>query len=178
MNISINLLPEEFRSQEIKREKFYKIQALGIIAILTTAFFASLTVALRVLQNQNISLIQASVSSEETRIDGHKTKQASLFFLKDRLSKISKYLDKSSRQNETFQSISALIPPQIVISSLAVDKSGSALIVASGPNIGALDDFFTSLAGGKDSKFAKISIESLSRGRDNIFRVSFKLIPI
>lgn len=178
MNISINLLPEEFRSREIKREKFYKIQALGIIAILATAFFASLSIALRVLQNQSLSLIQASVSSEEIRIDELKTKQASLFFLKDRLGKISKYLDKLSRQNQTFQFISSLIPPQIVISSLAVDKSGSALIVASSVSIGALDNFFTSLAGSNDSKFAKISIESLSRGRDNIFRVSFKLTPI
>lgn len=177
MNISINLLPEEFRSREIKREKFYKIQALGIIAILTTAFFASLTLALRVLQNQNIGLIRASVSSEENRIEGLKTKQASLFFLKDRLSKISQYLDKPSRQNQTFQSLSSLIPPQIAVSSLAVDRAGSALIVASAASIGALDNLFTSLLG-EDSKFAKISIESLSRGRDNFFRVSFKITPI
>ena len=61
--IAINLLPYEFREQEIKRTKFYKLQSIGIGIIMLMVFLSSLTVALRVLQSQNISQIQKQVAA-------------------------------------------------------------------------------------------------------------------
>ncbi len=53
--IEINLLPLECRVEENKKARFYKIQAIGVVIILLLIFLSSITVALGVLQSQNLS---------------------------------------------------------------------------------------------------------------------------
>ena len=124
-----------------------------------------------------MALVQSALSQEEKHLEGFKTTQASLIFLKNRLDIISKYSDKASKQNDVYESLSENIPSEAIISSLSVDRLGNALVLASIPDVTVLDDLFTGLVSSEDSKFSQVSIDNLSRGRDGIFRVSFKLTP-
>lgn len=177
MNISINLLPIEFRAEEVKKAKFYKIQALGVVVILITIFFSSLTIALGILQSQSIKVAQTTVTQQESKVSDFKTTENSLFLLKNRLAAISQFEGKLSKQNETYQSLSQTLSAAVNITSLNIDRLGNALVVASLPDISMLDSSMDLLIDEEQSKFKEVAIDSLSRGRDGVFRVSFKLTP-
>lgn len=170
--ISINLLPEEFTQEEVKKTKFYKVQAIGVGIIMVLIFLASLTVALRILQSQNIQSVQAQVSQSEQRVSDLKNRQASLTILKDRLAVISQYAGKSSPQATSLRAIEQFLPSSLVLTSLAVTKTGEVLIVGLVPDVISLDNFITDL-----TTIGPLSIENLTRGRDTLYRISLKIKP-
>lgn len=175
--ISINLLPLEYATEEIKRAKFYKVQLLGVVAILLVVFFTSLAVALRILQSQNIREVQTTLSQEEERVSRLKDRQTSLLVIKNRLSTINQYLGVTSKQVSTFNLLNQLLPPQLAISSLSVNRSGDAFIVALAADNLTLDNLVSNLISkdDKSQKISQMSIDTLTRGRDGIYRISFKL---
>lgn len=177
--ISINLLPQEFTAEEIKRSKFLKVQAFGVTIILILVFLASLTIALRVLQSQNIKQVQAQISGSEEKISDLKDRQASLFILKDRLTTINQYLGVSSKQATIYKLVSKLIPAQVAVSSETVDRGGEVLLVAVVPDATSLDNLIASLVNSQtnEDRVKEVSIENLSRGKDGIYRVSLKIRP-
>lgn len=177
--LSINLLPPEFTAEEVKRAKFYKVQILGVSVILFVAFLASLTIALRILQTHNIRQVEAQVSEEEQRVNNLKDRQASLLILKNRLTAINQYLGVSSQQSAIFKLVSEFLPQSMTVSSLSIDRLGQMLISAVVPDVLTLDEFILSLTT-KDKnqdEIAQVSIESLNRGKDGIYRLSLKIKP-
>lgn len=177
--ISINLLPIEFTQQQVKKAKFYKIQALGVSIILFMVFLASLTVALRILQSHNIQKVEAQVSQQEERITTFKDRQASLLILKNRLTAISQYLGVSSPQAGIYKLVNELLPPSVSISSISVNRNGEVLVSALVPDPLTLDEAVSNLTS-KDknqNKISQVSIDSLTRGKDGIYRIGFKVKP-
>ena len=179
MKIAINLLPIEFTQAELKRTKFYKIQAIGVIVILLMLFLASLSVALRILQSQNIKGVQTQVSAQEDKISQLKVRQASLLLLKNRLTTISQYLNIPSKSTTMFQLLDKLIPASVSINSATVDKSGNVIIAGLVPDSQTLDDMITALTD-KDnaSSIKEVSLDTISRGRDGVYRVSLNIKPL
>ncbi|MBI2017864.1 hypothetical protein HYS92_02330 [Candidatus Daviesbacteria bacterium] len=175
--ISINLLPIEFREEQLKASRFYRIQAIGISIILLTVFFASLTVALKILQSQAVASAQSLVSQRQRAVEDFKTIQASLLLLENRLKTVSQFAGVPSKQNSTYQDLTKVIPPAASISSLSIDKEGNALIVAAVSDLNTLDIMFTNMIDEEMGRFSEVSIESLSRARDGVFKVSLKLKP-
>lgn len=177
--LAINLLPVEFRQQQIKRAKFYKIQAAGVAIILLMVFLSSLTIALRILQSQNISQIKSKVTQSEQKISDFKTAQGSLILLKDRLTTINQYLGISSKQPQMYKLIAELLPAAITISSISIGKEGDVLMLAIAKDSDSLDNFMTNLTSREKNqdKISQVSLENLNRGRDGIYRFSFKIKP-
>lgn len=175
--ISIDLLPPEFTQEEVKLGKFYKIQALGISIILLMIFLSIVLVSLRILQSNHIRLVQTQTSEAEEKVTSQSSKQASLILLKSRLDTIQNYLGTSSKQVELYNLVANLVPPTINLSSVSVGADGTVLVVALAPDANTLDRIFTDLLDKEKNKgkIAKVSIEALNRGRDDIFRVSFKV---
>lgn len=175
-NISINLLPIEFTQREIKREKFVRIQAAGVGVILFMVFLSSLVIALRILQSKNIDLVQSKVVKAQQQVSDLKEKQASLVILKNRLSAIDQYLGTSSKQSSMVALLSKLFS-SVSVNSISVDKSGDAIIVFLSPDSQTLDRIIASLINKETSggQIASVSIDSLNRGRDGLYRVSLKI---
>lgn len=179
MKISIDLLPPEFRTEELRKAKFYKIQILGVATVMLMVFLAALTLGLRVLQSQNIARISNQLDQTEEKISGLKTTQASLMVLKNRLTAINQYLGTSSKQSEMYKLINKLIPPSVIVSAFTVEKNSQIVFLALVPDVNSLDNMIESftnkdLSGGKINQ---VSIDSLSRAREGIYRVSFKVQP-
>ena len=177
--ISINLLPKGFLTQELQSSKFYKVQAIGVATVLGMSFLVSLTVALRILQSNNIVPVQARLTEAEQRVSDLKSTQASLVLLKDRLEVINQYLGIPSKQTSMYDLIDRLVPSSVLINAITIDKSGEAVILASLPDSQTLDNLITSLTGsGNNQELVKeVSIESLNRARDGLYRISLKIKP-
>lgn len=177
--ITINLLPPEAITEELKKAKFYKVQAVGIATILTLAFLTSLTVALRVLQSRNITEVQAQVSQTQQRVSELKGTQASLVLLQNRLAVIGEVYGTSSKQTAIYKLIDKLLPSSAVINSITIDKTGEVVFSALVPNVVSLDQLISNLSNkdSNDSKINQVAIESLNRSKDGVYRVSIKIKP-
>ncbi len=177
MKIAINLLPNEFRQQDIENAKFYKIQTIGVIVILFMIFLASIIVSLRILQSKNISLIQSKVSESEQKISSLKTTESSLFLLKNRLTTIDKYLDNPSAQSEIYNLIVRLLPPAVSVSSISVNKSSEVLLLATIADSDSLDGLVNNLISkeSNQNRISQISLENINRSKDGSYRVSLKI---
>ncbi len=178
-NILINLLPIEFRQEEIKRTKFNKVQAFGVAIILLMTFLASLTVALRILQSQRIFHTKSRLSQAEEKISSLKTVQASLLLLKNRLTTIDQYLGTPSQQTQMYQLISELLPANAAASSIAVSKGGEAIIIVTVPDSSSLEVLISSLISRdtNQDKISQVALENINRGKDGIYSLSLKIKP-
>lgn len=177
MKLSINLLPIEFTEQDIKRAKFYKVQIIGVSVILFMFFLSSLTVALRFLQSQKITQVQNQLTQSEEKVSGFKTTQASLFILKNRVADIDKYFQNSSNQTQIYKIITNLVPASVLVNSISVDKTGEVLVVATTNSPEGIDRFINNLNSKEfnEGRINKISLESISRGKDGIFRINLNV---
>lgn len=174
--ISINLLPQEFTEAEVKRAKFYKIQAIGVSAILLVIFLSSLIVALRILQSSSIEQIQSRLSESEAKIQNLKDKQSQLLLLKDRLTAINLHFGTPSKQTSAFKLLDKLIP-NLSVSSFSIDKTGDAQITTLIQDTTDLENLITNLTSieNNEGKITSVAIESLTRGRDGFYRLSMKI---
>lgn len=179
MNISINLLPPEFKTEELKKAKFYKIQAVGVAIIMAMVFLAVVTLGLRILQSQNVVRAKNKLSQAETHVSGLKTTQAAILLLKNRLTTIDQYLGTPSKQAEMYRLINKIIPSSVSVSAFSIDKSGQVVLLAMVPDAASLDNLVESLTN-KDlggNKINQVSIDSLNRAREGIYRISLKVQP-
>lgn len=179
MKIAINLLPIEFTQAEVKRSKFIKIQTIGVAVILLMVFLSSLSVALVILQSQSINSVQVQVSASEQKISDLKDKQVSLLLIKNRLAIINQYLGNSSKQVTMLILLDKLLPPVIAINSTTIGKDGGISILALIPDSMTLDNIINNLTDKtqNEGQIKEISIDSISRGKDGVYRVSLKIKP-
>lgn len=179
MKISINLLPPEIMVEEQKKAKFYKIQAIGVIFILTIVFLTSLTLALRILQSRNIEMVQKKLTQVEQKVTSLKDTEASLFILKNRLSVISQYLGVPSNQSATYKLFDRLVPSSVVTNAITVAKNGEVIFLGLAPDSASLENLVNNLTTkeSNEDKISQVSVESLNRGRDGLFRINFKIKP-
>lgn len=177
--LAINLLPPEFTAQQFKRERFYKIQAAGVAVILIMVFLAAMTVALRFLQSGNIAKVSARLNTTEQKVSQLKDKQASLFLLRDRLAAIDQYLGVPSPQASMYKLIDKFIPPSVSVTGLTVDKESQVILTALVTDAETLDNLISDLTNFESSgeNFSQVSIDSLTKGRDGLYRVSLKVKP-
>ncbi len=177
--ISINLLPPEIITREIKKTKFYKVQAIGVAIILVMVFLASLTMALRILQSQNITEVQAKLGQAEQRVSNLKSTQVSLAVLKNRLTVINQYLGVPSKQASLYKIIDKLIPDNVVMSAINISKTNEITLLALAPDPVSLDTFVSNLSEKEmnEGSFSNVSVESLNRGKDGFYRISLKIEP-
>lgn len=175
--ISINLLPRDFLVEETKRSKFYKVQTICISIILFMIFLSILTISLIILQNGYLKNAQLQVGDAQAKVSSLSDKQAELVILKNRLSSINQYLGTPSKQAEMYNIVNSLIPPTVAVSSVSVGSDGTVTISAVTSDSSALDQLFTDLLNKdkNEGKITTVSIDALNRGRDGVYRVSFKV---
>lgn len=175
--ISINLLPPDIIADQIKRGKFYKIQLIGIVVILFMIFLTSSSVALSILQSNNITEVQAKMEQQQQKVSSLRKAEDSLFVLKNRLTLINQYLGVPSKQASIYKLIDKLTTSPVIISSITVDKSGDSVILMSTSSSASIDNLINNLTTkeNNEDKISQVSIESLNRGRDGIYRLSLKV---
>lgn len=174
--ISINLLPQEVVLNQVKQKKFYKIQTISVAVVLFFIFLTSTTFALRILTRQNATLAKEEFESAQNRVSQFSSKETQLTLLKKRLNMIDS-LSKPSKQRAMFNLVISLIPESVIISSQQVDQSGNVVltaIVSSTDDLEAVTDNLLDKEKNED-RISKVDLESLSRGREGVYRVNIKI---
>ena len=138
--LSINLLPIEYTGLQKQYEKFYKVQAFSIAIILILGFLASITVALRVFQSQQVRVAQADLDNFTNKVTNLKPKEASLVILKNRLSTIDQISSLPSKQRSLYVLVNKLLPASLQISSISIEASGDMLLTIVSPDYFSIDN--------------------------------------
>jgi len=176
MGLNINLLPAEFRVDQKSQKKFQIVQKISIAILLVLVFLASGATAFRIFQSQDITKIEDQAKQGEQRVVAKKTSEATLVVLKNRLTLINQIQKSSSNNTLVYQRISGLIPPDVTTSSLSVDRSGNMLLSIIAPNTQSLEGMLNNLTSKEAfDAISSIELQSLSRGRDGVFRSSLKI---
>ena len=150
-----------------------------MVLLLTMFFLASLVVTLRILQASNLNRVNIKAQEEENKISGLRDKESTLVLLKNRLELISKLTANPSKQKLIYDLVVGEIPSSVNVSSISLDSSGNLSLSAAVPDYNSLSALFSSLSSDATFKeIAGINVESLSRGRDGLYRVSLKLWKI
>ncbi len=175
----INLLPQEYANEQVKREKFYKVQLIGVSAILLLVFLSSLTFALRLLQNQNIQKLNFDLTNTELKINSFKNREVSVVVLKNRLTTISQYVGVESKATQTYNLISSLIPPSVLLNAISIDRSNITVLSIATSDGAGLDTFLANLVDKNTNQglISKFNVDSFIRGRDGMYRITLKIYP-
>lgn len=177
-NISINLLPKEILLQRQQSTKLNFLIKLSTGLLILLIFLASATLAMRIAQNLEFKKASDSVAYAQERETNLQSREAQLAFLKERLSLIDQFSQKDKKIKEVFNLVVNLIPQDIQISELSVDKSGNMVILLSTNNLLSLEKMIEDL-GNKEKNsnlIKKMSMEGLTRGKDGVYRFSLKII--
>lgn len=179
VKVAINLLPAEFTQERVKSAKFYKIQALGIGLILVVVFLSSFTVALGMLQSRRVEEAKDQLGGAEQRVTLYKNKEVTLMALKNRLKVIDQYSGASSLQVSMFNLLNAILPQSLAVNNLSISRTGEISISAVAQSSALLDEIISDFTNKNKNqgKVESVSIESLSRSRDGVYRVDFKIKP-
>lgn len=176
--MSINLLPAEYANQKAKVDRLYKVQQFGTITLLALAFLASFTFALRILQSQNIKQVEAKLDKAEGRVSDLKSKEATLFILKNRLEVINEFSSEKSKQLAVYELVNKNLPPQVSVTTVEINSFGNVLITLIAADASSLDNFINGLlesAVADSDIIDKVSIDSLNRSRDGFYRANLKV---
>ena len=174
--LTINLLPAQFRVDQKAQKKFQIIQKSSIAVLMLFIFLASGATAFRILKVQDISRLEDQVKQEEEKVLSKKTGETVLVVLKNRLSLINQIEKSGANKTLIYQQISGLIPADVQISTLTVDRSGNMAIAIIAPGTQSLERMLSSLTSKEAFKLiSKVELESLSRGREGIFRSNLKI---
>lgn len=172
--ISINLLPPELALAQKGQDKFRLLQRLGIGVVMLLLFLASVAVSLRIFQTGQMGKIKSEIAIQEERVNGLKTKEASLAVLKNRVSLISEIVKTSTDQSDLYTEFIGRVPPGVNLSAFTLSGDGNILMAASMPNHQALSALIGHLTIGSGA-FRKVTIESLSRSKGGEYRASLSI---
>ena len=97
--------------------------------------------------------------------------------MKDRLSAIQKNATTTSNTAEMYNLVTGLLPPELISGAISVGPDGGVLISALASDSNTLDRLFSDLLDREknEGKISKVSVETLNRGKDSLYRVSFKV---
>lgn len=169
--ININLLPIEDALRQKKEGKFRLMQTVSIFLLLSLFFLATVGFFLRFLQSKDIGNVESAASEVESEVASFKDKEAALFVLKNRLTAISQIVKVPGKQAEIYELAVLGLPSSVGLASIGFDKNGNiteSLVVQSGAALDNVLDIYM-------KKASKIEMESLSRGRDGVYRVNLKI---
>ncbi|MDP3973857.1 MAG: hypothetical protein Q8P92_03410 [Candidatus Daviesbacteria bacterium] len=175
--ITINLLPHLEPKNVAAQRRFQKVQLISTLVILLLFFAVSTSFALTILQKANLDKATRQVSDSEKAVSQQQSKEVSLTVLKNRLVSIDQIQSVPSKHREIFTLVNNLTPQSIFANSLSTDKSGNLIVSFISASIVDLDLFIEDLINKdkNEGKIASVDVDSLSRGRDGIYRISLKI---
>lgn len=175
--LSINLLPAEYANIYSSNVRFQKIQRIGIGILILLIFLSSLTFALSLLQNSNILQANTNLQAAENAVSQFKFQEESLVLLKDRLNNLQRISSTPSRSNIMYNLINILMPVSLTPTLIVTDTFGNISLTVVTINSTDVDNFILTLINPQKNQglVSKVDIESLSRGKDGVYRVNLKI---
>lgn len=173
--LEINLLPPELNisKKESLRKKLVFRTSLGflLLTILATIILLSLVITKNFQLNDEV----ASIETIKSNINSHKEQESLASVLRERVNSINALLKKESPEVEAYNLITTLMPPNVSLINLSLDKNRKMLLTGETSNFVLLDSFFSNLTDPKVhlGRIVSTSVNSLSVSQGS--RVKFDL---
>lgn len=177
--IIVNLLPSEILMERKQSYKILLINKISIAALLVLIFFASATFGLRIYQGMEFKNVQDNLVYAEGKVASLQDKEGQLLTLKQRLEQIQKLLEGDNKRKGIFNLLIFLVPSEIQISEMSVDKNGEANISLTSSQISSITTLFSNLSSKEKNGglISKVELQGLSLGRDGVYRFALRIIP-
>ncbi len=175
--ISVNLLPAEVRVLEKnlkKRSKLFRISA-GVVLfmiILTAGIFI-----FRIIQGQLLTRTNQDLQSAQSQVASLKKQEGLAVYLKLRLSSIEGLKGQPSAQSQAYNLVAALIPSNMNILLLSVDKVKSVELSTQSPDSATLGKFFDNLVNPQvnQGKISKVQVDDLNKNGSSGYKVDLTI---
>lgn len=177
--LMINLLPLEIILDRKQHFKLKLISKISIIALLVLIFFTSSTLALRFSQTFALKSAEEGLVIAESKVSSLKDKEGQAIALKKRLDSIASILGGDSLRKAIFNMVIYLVPSNMQVLEVNVDKNGNMNIDLSSSSLSAIQTLTDSL-GDKEKNsdlISKVDLDGLSLGRDSVYHFSLKIVP-
>ncbi len=161
MNNKINLLKGS-KTKRFQQEKILKILKFGSIGFLSLVVIASL--ALFVLNTRSpIDLLKNQEKTAISNISTLQERAGKLLFTENRVKDISGIVDKRTVFDGTITQITQIIPSEILVQSVSLDKKIFSLTITS-PSLSSINTLVEGIETlAQDQKtFSKITLEGLT----------------
>lgn len=176
-HLMVNLLPLDILLKRKQHSKFAFISKVSVAVLVVLVFLTSTTFALRFSQTLKLKETEQGLVVAEGRINSLTDKEGQLVALKKRLDSISSILGGDSKRKSIFNMVVYLIPPDIQVLEVSVDKSGNMNLVLNSSSLASIQILFDDL-GNKEKNsdlISKVNLEGLSLGRNSIYNFSLKI---
>lgn len=177
MKISINLLPEDVKIQEIETLRKNNLNLIGVFIIIVFIIITSILLVLRALQSTQLGKIDNDLNNSNSTIITLQEKQNLLTSLKSRIASITTISKQESKQTTGFNLITEIKPKPVSLQFLALDKVGAIALSADSTQIDSIAELFDKLTdpNSNENRVAKVDLDSLNRGGLEKYRFDLKI---
>lgn len=178
-HLMINLLPSEVILSRKQRSKFALISKISVIVLITLVFLTSTTLALRFSQTFDLKKAEQGLVMAEGKVVTLKDKESQVIALKKRLESIAAILGGDAKRKAIFNMVIFLIPPDIQVLEVNVDKNGNMNLSLSSSSLLSIQTLVDDLGDSEKNSnlVSKIDLDGLSLGRDSVYRFLLKIVP-
>lgn len=175
--IIINLLPKEFTLAQVEQSKFKKIQIIGWSIIALLLLVSAATFGYRVLQLQELVKTDSQLEVAVSDVKKLQKKEVAINILKSRVDSISGLTNTPSKQRAAFDLLGRLVPPQVTINILTIDRNGNVTVALTLPNSDTVDSLMSNLVSKEknEGKVSQVTVDGLSRIVDGGYRTNLTI---
>lgn len=176
--VSINLLPREILLERAHSSKFTLINNISIAVLVLVILLTSAVLLLKISQNKGVENINSQVKTAEGNVIALRSKEETLFALKNRLNSIQALIGgRDENVTGIFNSIITLIPPDVDLYEVTVDKNGTMTASFVSRSLPAIESLFRNLSDKEKNSnlVTKVDLDGISLGRDSTYRFALKI---
>lgn len=177
MKINLNLLPDEIKTFEKAKNRRnlairVSISILVLMVILSSAIFA-----LVLIDSFRIKDESRKAELLKNQLETLKDQESLAAILRNRLDSINTLMQTPSPQDQSFNLITKLIPEDVHLRSVLIDKNNRTNVAVDAFSVSSLDNLFNNLTDPKihDGKIAKTTVENFNKNQANVYRVDLNI---
>jgi hypothetical protein len=174
----INLLPIEVIQQQKQKSKQNLANRFSVGMLVFLVFMTGIVFALRLMQDSSAQNVEDNIAHAQNEIGSLQEREGMLVSLKTKLGSIQGLVNGDSK-SVMFSSVLNQSPQDLKLAVLSVEKSGILMISLSSLSVSSIETFLTHLQDPNmvAFKISKIDVDSFSKGKDGVYRVTLKITP-
>lgn len=178
--ISINLLPGEIALLEKDKKKRSTLIKIGTSIVVGMIVLTSLVLSIRIIQNRTVDQATLDFKNSQNKVLALKDREAVVSVLKTRLTNIKNLTQQTSKQAQSYNLITALVPQSMDILTLTLSKTGTIELSTETNDVEVMSQFFNTLVDPQSTqgKISSVKIDSLSKAANSLYRMDLTITTI
>ncbi len=173
MKLNINLLPQKLEEKAINKTALKWLKISGVILLGGAILLSFVLISYGLIINRQVEDIGNKNQQAEMTINTMKEKEGLLWYYKDRLDFIKKSFLTQLDFSQVLSEISAIIPEEMFIANLNLDKEGNIQLSLDAKNSQHLGSFLNALIA--NQKFLEPTVTSIVGDKDGNYKIGLTM---